>query len=114
MGMQSQLVARGIKLEVRALANDTVGTMEAAAYPYPECAIGVILGTGTNAAYIESAANVAKWAAAPPGVTRPEIEVINTEWGNLDTAAVMNVYDAQVDLASQTPTLQRFEKMISG
>ena len=133
--LQEQLTARGINLEIKALANDTVGTMEAAAYKYPETAMGVILGTGTNAAYIEktkkvrtalarshslartlslalsrSLANarslsfsrslhlpltcapltrasrrvshqVGKWKGAPC-----EEMVINTEWGNLDTA----------------------------
>lgn len=107
--LQQQLVSRGIALEVRCLANDTVGTMEAAAYAYPSTTMGVILGTGTNAAYIERTSNVGKWKGAPS-----EEMVINTEWGNLDTEGVMNLYDAIVDLESQNPTLQRFEKMISG
>lgn len=42
------------------------------------------------------------------------MEVINTEWGNMDMLHVMNLYDAQVDVASQAPTTQRFEKMVSG
>lgn len=50
--------------QVRALANDTVGTMEAAAYRYPNTVMGVILGTGTNAAYIEQTPNVVKWKGA--------------------------------------------------
>ena len=40
--------------------------------------MGVILGTGTNAAYIERTANVPKW-----GGEASEEMVINTEWGNL-------------------------------
>lgn len=107
--LQAQLQARGINLEVKALANDTVGTMEAAAYANPNTAMGVILGTGTNAAYIEKTANVGKWAGKPS-----EEMVINTEWGNLDMAAVMNLADAAIDAASANPGLQRFEKMISG
>ena len=107
--LRRELVARGIMLEVQALANDTVGTMEAAAYAHPSTAMGVILGTGTNAAYIERGANVTKWRGPPC-----DEMVINTEWGNLDAASVMNVYDAAIDAASANPTLQRFEKMISG
>ena len=107
--LQTQFDKRGIALEVKALANDTVGTMEAAAYKYPQTAMGVILGTGTNAAYIEKTSKVGKW-----GGKASEEHVINTEWGNLDMASVMTVYDAGIDLASQNPTLQRFEKMISG
>jgi len=107
--LQREMLARGLQLEVRALANDTVGTMEAAAYAYPSTAMGVILGTGTNAAYIEATPKVTKWTGAPSAEM-----VINTEWGNLDSAAVMNVYDAAIDAASPNPTQQRFEKMISG
>ena len=107
--LNEQFASRGIALEVKALANDTVGTMEAAAYSYPSASMGVILGTGTNAAYVEKTANVTKWQGPPSAEM-----VINTEWGNLDTAAVMTLADAQIDAASQNPTLQRFEKMISG
>ena len=107
--LQKQLVERGIHLEVKALANDTVGTMEAAAYAFPSTSMGVILGTGTNAAYVEQTSKVGKWK----GEASEEM-VINTEWGNLDTAAIMNLSDATIDAASSNPGLQRFEKMISG
>ena len=103
--LQEQLIARGIQLEVRALANDTVGTMEAAAYAYPDTTMGVILGTGTNAAYIEQTKNVTKWQGEPS-----EEMVINTEWGNLDMEQIMTVYDAAIDVASQNPGLQRYEQ----
>ena len=63
--MQEQMRERGIQLEVRALANDTVGTMEAAAYAYPDTTMGVILGTGTNAAYIEKGSKLGKWKGPP-------------------------------------------------
>ena len=76
---------RGINLEVRALANDTVGTMEAAAYANPDTVMGVILGTGTNAAYIEKGSKLGKWKGPPC-----DEMVINTEWGNLDMTSVMN------------------------
>ena len=36
------------------LINDTVGTLMSCAYSEPDTAIGLILGTGTNACYIES------------------------------------------------------------
>ena len=99
--LQEQFNTRGIQLEVRALANDTVGTMEAAAYKYPDTAMGVILGTGTNAAYIERGAKLTKWRGAPC-----DEMVINTEWGNLDMTSYMNKYDVAIDAASDTPGLQ--------
>ena len=61
-----------------ALANDTVGTMETAAYKDGAATVGLILGTGTNAAYLEKSCRVPKWQGAPC-----EEMVINTEWGNL-------------------------------
>merc|ERR1719198_753354 len=83
--------------------------MEAAAYVHPRTAMGVILGTGTNAAYVEKTANVGKWSGPPS-----DEMVINTEWGNLDMRAYMNAYDVAIDAASDAPGLQTFEKMISG
>jgi hexokinase len=107
--LQQELLERGINLRVCALANDTVGTMEAAAYRFPETAMGVILGTGTNAAYLEKASNVPKWAGPPC-----DDMVINTEWGNLGMGSLMNRYDMAVDRASDNPGAQQLEKMISG
>ena len=107
--LQEELIERGIKMRVCALANDTVGTMEAAAYRFPDTAMGVILGTGTNAAYLEKTSNVSKWS----GPACDEM-VINTEWGNLNMTTLMNSYDVAVDLASDNPSAQRLEKMLSG
>ena len=94
---------------MRALANDTVGTMETAAYTDPAAVVGVILGTGTNAAYLERTSKVPKWKGAPC-----EEMVINTEWGNLQMASYMNAFDKSVDAGTVNPGLQTFEKMISG
>ena len=138
--LQTQLSSRGINLKVKALANDTVGTMEAAAYAYPDTTMGVILGTGTNAAYIEKGSKLGKWKGPPC-----DEMVINTEWGNLDmtsvmnaqirrrnsaaqfgairtdgtapprrTRQVMNATDHFIDGASTNPGKQTFEKMVSG
>jgi len=62
-------------VNLAALVNDTVGTLVARHYADPACQIGVILGTGTNACYVEKADRVAKWES-DEGVV-----VINTEWG---------------------------------
>ena len=107
--LQTQLSSRGINLKVKALANDTVGTMEAAAYAYPDTTMGVILGTGTNAAYIEKGSKLGKWKGPPC-----DEMVINTEWGNLDMSSVMNATDHFIDGASTNPGKQTFEKMVSG
>jgi len=41
----------GLVVNIRALVNDTVGTLMARSYQDPACRIGVIVGTGTNACY---------------------------------------------------------------
>jgi len=107
--LQAQLEERGIELVVKALANDTVGTMEAASYRSLDCTMGVIFGTGTNGAYIAKTVAVGKWAGAPS-----EEMVINTEWGNLDMSRYQNGFDRVVDGSSANPGRQMFEKMISG
>ena len=42
-----------VKIDVCAILNDTTGCLIACAYKRPDCAIGVIIGTGTNASYVE-------------------------------------------------------------
>lgn len=45
--------ARGCAVEIPAIMNDTVATLVALRYSEPDTRIGIILGTGTNAAYQE-------------------------------------------------------------
>ena len=45
-------------VHVAALANDTAGTLVAGCMDYEDCLCGLILGTGSNAAYTEKVANV--------------------------------------------------------
>ncbi|KAJ3307630.1 hexokinase A, partial [Gonapodya sp. JEL0774] len=52
---------KGIPLRVTALVNDTVGTLVANGYKSPNTTVGVIVGTGTNAAYWESVEKIQKW-----------------------------------------------------
>ena len=42
-----------LRITVAAILNDTTGCLVAAAYKRPDTAIGVIIGTGTNASYVE-------------------------------------------------------------
>jgi hexokinase len=46
---------------VLALVNDTVGTLLASAYSDQNTRIGLILGTGSNACYVEDLDNVGTW-----------------------------------------------------
>lgn len=46
--------------------NDTIGTVAGARYHDKDVVAGVILGTGTNAAYIERIQAIPKWRCTPP------------------------------------------------
>jgi hexokinase len=49
------------------------------AWKYRNCKIGVILGTGSNACYVESVRNAELFNK--PGKEDDEKVIINTEWG---------------------------------
>merc|ERR1712096_91480 len=80
------------------------------------CRIGLILGTGTNACYLEDVKNIETLNSADfPG---QEHMVINTEWGafgdNGEIDFIKTKWDENVDEMSVNPGKQIFEKMISG
>ena len=47
-------------IELEAIINDTTGTLIASQYVRPQTKIGVILGTGCNAAYLEDITGIGK------------------------------------------------------
>lgn len=128
-------------VEIVAMVNDTVGTLVSGRYSKPSCRVGVILGTGTNAAYVERKAAIPKWQGSRDGIM-----LINMEWGNFGSgeggrrllpvrfhimfsshcmlvsyiissvgySMQLTDIDHTVDAQSENPGKQRFEKMISG
>ena len=50
-----------LRITVAAILNDTTGCLVAAAYKRPDTAIGVIIGTGTNASYVEDIRETHRW-----------------------------------------------------
>lgn len=46
--------------------NDTIGTLAGGRYHNPDVIAAVILGTGTNAAYVERAQAIPKWHGLLP------------------------------------------------
>ncbi|KAM6222148.1 hexokinase-3 [Rhynchocyon petersi] len=103
---------QAMELNVVAIVNDTVGTMMSCGYEDHNCEVGLIVGTGTNACYMEELQNV----ASVPGESGRMC--INMEWGAFGDDGVLDVpstrFDASVDEASINPGRQRFEKLISG
>ncbi|GLD46323.1 hexokinase-2-like protein [Lates japonicus] len=95
-----------------AMVNDTVGTMMSCGYRDQSCEIGMIIGTGTNACYMEEMKNVKRVEGEDGRMC------INTEWGGFgDDGSLRNIltkFDVQVDKMSINPGVHTFEKMISG
>jgi hexokinase len=88
----------------------------------PNCHVGIILGTGTNACYMEQISEIPKWT----GDKKEKQVIINTEWGAFGDSAsgdlheegalseFLTEFDKQLDEESLNPGKQRYEKMISG
>ncbi|XP_014663810.1 PREDICTED: hexokinase-2-like [Priapulus caudatus] len=102
-------------IDVVALVNDTVGTLMAVAHRNPKCLIGLIIGTGTNACYMEQLDNVELWNE---DYNEPKEVIINTEWGAFgddgDLDFMLTSFDHEVDKGTLNRGKQLYEKMISG
>ncbi|CAM0138125.1 hypothetical protein VKS41_001356 [Umbelopsis sp. WA50703] len=112
--LQDALAKKHVPVLVSALVNDTVGTLLSNAYSKPETNAGIILGTGSNGAYIEKMQNIRKWKG---GETSSDEMIINMEFGAFDNERVIlpnTPWDNKLDRESINPHRQIFEKMISG
>ncbi len=47
-----------IRVDIAAILNDTTGCLMSCAWKEPKCRIGLIIGTGINACYLEDLENV--------------------------------------------------------
>ncbi|XP_029415289.1 hexokinase-2 isoform X2 [Nannospalax galili] len=99
-------------LDVVAVVNDTVGTMMTCGYEDPQCEVGLIVGTGSNACYMEEMRNVELVDGEEGRMC------VNMEWGAFGDNGCLDdlctEFDVAVDELSLNPGKQRFEKMISG
>ncbi|KAM3411875.1 hypothetical protein ACQJBY_003504 [Aegilops geniculata] len=103
---------QGLDMKVSALVNDTVGTLAGGRYMDNDVVAAIILGTGTNAAYVEHANAIPKWTGLLP---KSGNMVINTEWGSFKSDKLpLSEYDKALDFESLNPGEQIYEKLISG
>ncbi|XP_071051578.1 hexokinase type 2-like isoform X2 [Onthophagus taurus] len=114
--LREAIARRGdIKLNVTAILNDTTGTLMSCAWRNRNCKIGLIIGTGTNACYVEKQQNAEFFDEPDKGSGNV---IINTEWGAFgDDGGIdfcVTDYDREIDKNSINPGKQLFEKMISG
>ncbi|KAK9704195.1 hypothetical protein K7432_010345 [Basidiobolus ranarum] len=108
--LESGFKRKGINnIIVSAIINDTVGTLVSHAYASPTTRVGLILATGTNAAYLESGDKIAKYNG--PAV---EKMILNTEYSVMGKRLPITKYDKALDDATVIPGFQRLEKMVSG
>nr|GLL17800.1 hexokinase-1 [Ipomoea trifida] len=110
--LSKALDRKGVDMRVSALVNDTIGTLAGGRYSNKDVAVAVILGTGTNAAYVERAQAIPKWHGPLP---KSGEMVINMEWGNFRASHLpLTKYDNALDAESLNPGEQIFEKITSG
>ncbi|XP_053148776.1 hexokinase-3 isoform X2 [Hemicordylus capensis] len=99
-------------LDVVAIVNDTVGTMMSCAYEDPKCEIGLIVGTGCNACYMEEMRNIGTLDGDEGRMC------INMEWGAFGDNGCLEhfftPFDVKVNEESINVGQQRYEKLISG
>uniref|UniRef100_A0A803VA86 hexokinase n=1 Tax=Ficedula albicollis TaxID=59894 RepID=A0A803VA86_FICAL len=93
-----------IDVDVLALVNDTVGTMMTCGYDDQRCEVGLIIGTGTNACYMEEMRHISLVEGDEGRMC------INTEWGAFgDDGALDDLrteFDRELDLGSLNPGKQ--------
>ncbi|XP_020108796.1 hexokinase-3-like [Ananas comosus] len=109
--LEEAMTKRGLNMRVAALVNDTVGTLALGHYYDEDAVAAVVIGTGSNACYVERTDAIIKCQ----GLTNSGSMVVNMEWGNFWSSHLPRTsYDIALDDESPNPNDQGFEKMISG
>ncbi|UXI14625.1 transforming growth factor-beta receptor type I [Sarcoptes scabiei] len=102
-------------IDVVAIINDTTGTLICGALQDKNCKIGLIVGTGSNACYVEKLQKIEKW---PFNYGSPDQVVINCECGAFGDDNVLEfvttVWDRALNYESLNIDKQIHEKLISG
>ncbi|KAH7511343.1 hypothetical protein FEM48_ZijujUnG0025100 [Ziziphus jujuba var. spinosa] len=110
--LEQAMTRKGLNMKVAALVNDSVGTLALGHYHDADTVAAVIIGTGTNACYMERTDAIIKCQGL---LTTSGGMVVNMEWGNFWSAHLpRTTYDIDLDADSPNPNYQGFEKMISG
>jgi hexokinase len=114
--LQTSLKKHGMhNIEVMCILNDTTGTLVTGAAVDEKTRIGMILGTGSNAAFLERADRVHHWEGERHGEKHV---IIDIEWGAFGDNGTLDFiktpYDVEVDDGSLLKRSFTFEKYISG
>ncbi|EKJ72799.1 hypothetical protein FPSE_07065 [Fusarium pseudograminearum CS3096] len=120
--LQEAIDETGLPVRVCVLANDAVGTLLTKAYTAEKSSsalAAIILGTGTNAAYVEDITNIQRLGTDENRTEKHNggVMVINTEWGSWDDdlkVLPQTRFDKLIDENSSDPGCGLLEKMVSG
>ncbi|KAJ6823744.1 hexokinase-3-like [Iris pallida] len=93
--LEEAMTKRGLDMRVAALVNDTVGTLAVGHYHDEDTVAAVIIGTGTNACYVERTDAIIKCQGL---LTNSGGMVVNMEWGNFWSSHLPRTsYDVELD-----------------
>ncbi|XP_062123590.1 hexokinase type 1 [Drosophila sulfurigaster albostrigata] len=104
---------KDISVNLAGIINISAGSLMALCWSHVNTKIGLIIGTVTNAAYVELSSQCERYEGSP----ELPLMIINTEWaqfganGHLDF--MRNEFDKLVDEDSTVPGQKYFEKCIS-
>ncbi|KAI1050927.1 hypothetical protein LB507_009266 [Fusarium sp. FIESC RH6] len=117
--LQAAIDEIALPVRVCVLANDAVGALLTKAYTAKKSdatLAAIILGTGTNAAYVEQISKIPRLALDNKTMENG-VMVINTEWGSWDDELMVlpqTRFDKLIDQSSSDPGCGLLEKMVSG
>eukprot|EP00392_Amoebophrya_sp_AT5.2_P001575 g1577.t1 len=120
--LEDELNERKLPVTVKALINDTAGAlMSQTLVDCGTTSVGVIIGTGTNCAYLErrdaiSKLGISTSTSSSQSSTRSiPLMCINCECGNFTCEDLRRTaMDEDLDRSSSNPGVQHIEKMIAG
>jgi len=103
------------KAKIKAVMNDTVGQLAAAAYKYgDECVAAVVIGYGCNSSYLEQTERIKKFDAKTAGYMHKQM-VIVTEWEEFgakgELTDILTPFDNEIDEASVHRGKQIIDKL---
>uniref|UniRef100_A0A8C9ZKS0 hexokinase n=1 Tax=Sander lucioperca TaxID=283035 RepID=A0A8C9ZKS0_SANLU len=94
--------------DIMAVVNDTVGTMMTCGFDDQRCEVGIIIGTGTNACYMEELRHIDQVEGDEGRMC------VNTEWGAFgDDGRLEDIrteFDREIDRGSLNPGKQLYVK----
>ncbi|XP_064551482.1 hexokinase type 1 [Drosophila montana] len=104
---------KDISINLNSIINISAGSLMALSWSQINCKMGLIIGTGTNAAYVEQSVECELYE----GDATAPLMIINTEWSNFGTNGhldfIRTEFDKIADAESSNPGRNYYEKCIS-